>query len=187
MPKAKYIIEDKNRLYLFNISIPVGGNFPSRCWYCDLPKNNTISWDFESGTNLVTTANSPIITSSGALFLTRGIKQGDTVSIINGDDAGEYEVESVDSETQLTLSKSLTDSATGKSFWVGGNWFDVERDNSDVGIGIGKNFNRVLLFKRHSVNKFLKTSDVVTDSLLPINGCPGTTSHRSIVSKGAYT
>lgn len=187
MPKAKYIKALNGRLYLFNINIPVGGNFPSRSWFCDLPKNDAITWDFESGTDLVQTSGSAVVTSAGALFQTRGIKPGDAFFIATGTNAGQYTVDVVDSETQITLTEELDNTQSGKSFWVGGNWFDVERDNSDVGMGIGANFNRVLFFKRHSVHKFQKTQDVATDNLLPIKGAPGTTSHKSIVDTPAYT
>ncbi len=187
MPKAKYIWEYKNRLYLYNITIPIGGAFPSRVWYSNLPTNSTLTWDFESGADLTQSAGSAVVTSAGALFLTRGIKIGDTFIITTGSNAGEYEVESIDSETQITLTKTLTNAQTDKSFWVGGNWFDVSRDNSDVGTGLIKNFDRLLCFKRHSVSKFNKTTDPATDSLLPIKDIPGTLSNRSIVNQGGYT
>lgn len=187
MPKAKYIRELNGRLYLFNINIAVGGNYASRVWYSNLPKNDLITWDFESGTDLVQTASSKVVTSAAGLFKTRGIKSGDKFVIATGTNAGEYVVDTVDLETQITLTEALTNSTTGSSFWVGGNWFDVERNNSDVGMGIGINFNRVLLFKRHSVHKFQKTQDPATDNLLPIKGAPGTTSHRSIVDTPGFT
>lgn len=187
MPKAKFIVLYDERLYVFNITLAVGGNFPSRAWYCDLPKNNAIVWDFESGTDLATTASSAVITSAGSLFKTRGIKVGDPVFITTDADAGQYEVLSVDSETQLTLTQTLTATDTGVSFWVGGNWFDVMRDNSDVGMGIALNSGRLLLFKRFSLHRFTKTADATTDSLEQVKGVPGTVSHRSIASVREYT
>ncbi len=187
MPYSYYIKLYNNRLYLFNIKLLIGGKFASRVWFSNLPKNGVISWDFESGSDLVQTSSSKVVTSAGALFLTRGIKQGDKFTIATGSNVGEYNVDTVDSETQITLIETMTNSQSGKDFWVGGNFFDVERNNSDVGMGLGLNFDRLLCFKRHSVYKFQKTTDSATDNLLPIKGAPGTTSNRSIVDTPGYT
>jgi len=187
MPKAKYIKAGNGRIYLFNINIAVGGSYASRVWFSDIPKNDTIAWDFESGTDLSQTASSKVVTSAGSVFKTRGIKSGDKFIITNEGNAGEYVVDTVDSNTQITLTEALTATETNSSFWIGGNWFDVERNNSDVGMGLGWNFNRLLCFKRHSVYKFQKTQDFATDNLLPIKGAPGTTSHRSIVDTPGFT
>lgn len=187
MPKGKYIIEDKLRVYVFNVNIPVGGNFASRFFYSDLPNNNAIQWGLETGTDLVTTNASAVVTSAGSSFLTRGIKVGDPFFITTDADIGEYEVKSVDSETQITLTKDLTAGDTGVSFWVGGNWEDVARDNSDVGTGIGKNSDRVLFFKRFSLHKWNKGNTDSENSLIPVKGVPGTTSHRSIVNVRDFT
>lgn len=187
MPKARYIFPYEGRLFLFNINIAVGGSFPSRVWYSNLPINNVITWDFESGTNMATTASSAIVTSSGALFKTRGIKPGDPIFITTGSDAGEYTVLSVDSETQLTLTVELANTASSINFWVGGNWFDVKRDNSDVGKWLEENGGRLLCFKRLSLSRFLKTDDAATDSLEPVKGAPGTVAGRGVVSFKQYT
>jgi len=187
MPKGKFIKEDKLRLYVFNTNIPVGGNFASRFFYSDLPVNNAIQWGIETGTDLATTASSDVVTSAGSLFLTRGIKVGDPFFITTDADIGEYEVKTVDSETQITLTEDLTANDTGVSFWVGGNWEDVARDNSDVGMGIGKNNDRVLFFKRFSLHKWNKGTTDAENTLIPVKGVPGTTSHRSIVNVRDFT
>ena len=187
MPKGKYIIEDKLRVYVFNAKIPVGGEFNSRFFYSDLPRNDTIAWGIETGTDLVTTNASAVVTSAGSQFLTNGIKVGDPFFITTGADAGEYEVKSVDSETQITLTEDLTAAATGVSFWVGGNWEDVKRDNSDVGMGLGLNSDRVLFFKRFSLHKWNKGNTDSENSLIPVKGVPGTTSHRSITNVRDFT
>lgn len=189
MPKSKYIKAYAERLWLFNISVPVGGNFPSRVWLSDPPINNAIRWGFESGTDLATTASSGVVTSAGALFITRGVEVGDNFFIVGGSDDGEYEVASVDSETQITLTTDLTATASNQSFWVGNNWFDIARDNSDVGKGIGRNSDRILFFKRFSLWKFLKGNalDNSGDSLIEIKGVPGTTSNRSITNVRDWT
>jgi len=187
MPKAKFIKEYGGRLYLGHINIAIGGTFASRIWFCDLPKNNAIVWGFESGTDGVTTAASAVVTSAAALFKTRGIKIGDPFFLAEGSDIGEYEVLSVDSNTQITLTQTLTTAATALDFWIGGNWFDVQRNNSDVLMGLGKNSDRLLCFKRQSVHRFQKTQNLETDSLIQIKGIPGTTSGRSITNIKEYT
>lgn len=187
MPKAKYIKEYNQRLYLFNINLAVGGSFASRVWFSDLIKNGAITWGFESGTDLATTASSAVVTSAGAAFIARNIKVGDPFYIVEGSDIGEYEVRSVDSATQITLTTALTATASNIDFWVGGNWFDVARDNSDVGMGLGKNSDRILLFKRNSLYKFQKTPDESTDTLIEIRGVPGTVSQRSVVNIRDWT
>jgi hypothetical protein len=187
MPKSPYIILVNSRLYLFGINIAVGGTFKSRAWYCDLPKNNALTWGFESGTDLAQTANSAVITSAGSVFKSRNIKVGDKIFITTGTNAGEYVIKSVDSETQLTLTTELVNTQSGNSFWCGGNWFDVERDNSDIAMGLGKNGSKVLFFKRFSLNAFIKTDDASTDSLNGVRGAPGTTSHRSITNIKGWT
>jgi hypothetical protein len=187
MPKGKFIVEDKLRLYVFNVSIPQGGNYPSRFFYCDLPKNNVIQWGIETGADLASSATTAVVTSAGSLFVTRGIKVGDPFFIVSGNNAGEYEVKTIDSETQITLTTNVTNTTSNQSFWVGGNWEDVARDNSDVGMGIGKNADRVLFFKRFSVHKWSKGVTDSDNTLIPVKGVPGTVSHRSIVNVRDFT
>ena len=69
----KYIRVLDVTVYLFNIKI-AGVSYPSRCWFSDPPRNNTITWGLETGTNLAQTSGSKVVTSSGALFKTRNIK-----------------------------------------------------------------------------------------------------------------
>lgn len=187
MPKGKFIIEDKLRLYVFNVNIPVGGNYPSRFFYCDLPKNNTLQWGIETGTDGVATAASATFTSAGSLFVTRGIKVGDPFFIVGAGNAGEYEVKSITSETVLELTTNLVNALSSEDFWVGGNWEDVARDNSDVGMGISKNSDRVLFFKRFSLHKWNKGVTDAENTLIPVKGVPGTVSHRSIVNVRDFT
>ena len=187
MPKSKFIKEYAVRLFLFNLNLPVGGNFPSRIWFSDLPVNNAITWGFESGTDLASTAASATVTSAGGAFQTRNIKVGDPFFIVGGNNDGEYEVQSVNSQTSITLTKTVTNTNTNQSFWVGGNYFDVARDNSDVGMGLGKNSDRILFFKRFSLWKFLKGDTDESDSLIEIKGVPGTVSHRSITNVRDWT
>jgi hypothetical protein len=54
---------------------------------------------------VVATSDPDALTSVGATFITSGVEVGDTVEIIG---QGEFYVESVDSETQLTLHKAPT-------------------------------------------------------------------------------
>lgn len=66
--------------------------------------------------DLVTTASSAVVTSSSSAFITDGVMAGDTFVIGTGPDVGNYSVSSVDSETQITLSSTLSTSNTGVVF-----------------------------------------------------------------------
>ena len=190
-PFGKYIIVDKSRLYVFNCGLVTIGTFASRFFYTDLPTDSGASisavWGLQVGIDLVTTAASDIVTSVLADFITNGIKVGDPFFIFEGADIGQYEVKSVDSANQITLTEDLTATASNLDYWTGGNWEDVERNNSDVGMGIGKNNDRVLFFKRFSVHKWNKGDTDAENTLIPIKGIPGTTSHRSIVNVRDFT
>lgn len=72
----------------------------------------------ESGSDLDTTANSPIVESLGSTFQSNGIKAGDFLYISSGSDIGTYVIYSVDSETQLTLTQLMTATST-ESFTTG--------------------------------------------------------------------
>ncbi|MBI9075751.1 MAG: Ig-like domain-containing protein [Desulfatibacillum sp.] len=65
--------------------------------------------DVTSG-NGATVYNSGVFVSNDATFLTSGYQVGDTVTIVDGKDAGTYEILSVDSETQVTLDTTLSTS-----------------------------------------------------------------------------
>lgn len=179
-PQARFIRRLGTRLYLYDVQFGTY-SFPSRVYYSDLPKNNTITWDLEWGTDLAQSSSSKVITSAGSAFITRGIKVGDPVFITSGTNQGQYTVYSVDSETQITLVETLTNAQTNSSFWVGGNWFDVTTDDGDTGKGIMDSGGRLLCFKVNSLHRYDGAS------LLPINGAPGTTSPRSIGNVRRFT
>jgi len=67
-------------------------------------------------TDLVTTASSGVVTSACSTFQTDGVQAGDSFAIGTGPDAGTYTVQSVDSETQITLTTTLTGTRTGIRF-----------------------------------------------------------------------
>lgn len=181
-PIAKYIKEQDVRLYLGNIKIR-GTSYPSRVWWSDYPENNSIVWGLETGTNLVTTASSAVVTSTGSTFLTNNIKVGDKLTIENGTDAGEYTVRTIDSETQLTLTETLTTTDTNLNFWVGGNYFDVKTDNGDVITGFGQNSSELLIFKRLSLHRYNTRGGTLRQE----RQVPGTGSNRSIVNWNDFT
>jgi len=81
--KGKYIKKYNTKLYLGNVTI-AGVSYPSRVWYSDLPlADGTLRWGIESGTNLVQTAGSAIITSTGAKFKDNNVKVGcNRVSVV---------------------------------------------------------------------------------------------------------
>lgn len=180
-PKGQFVKEHLNQLYLYKINIG-GTDYPSRVWRSDLPKNGAITWGLETGSDLAQTASSAVITSAGSLFKTRNIKVGDPILITSGDNAGEYTVQSVDSETQITLTATLVSNATNSSFWVGSNWFDVATDDGDYGMGIGETSNELFFFKKNSVYRY----NALEEELRKVKTAPGTTSPRSIVSYGSY-
>ncbi|OYT63035.1 hypothetical protein B6U67_03770 [Methanosarcinales archaeon ex4484_138] len=70
----------------------------------------------QTGTDGATTASSAVFTSSSATFQTNGVQAGDHLTITSGSDTGTYEIQSVDSETQVTLTTALTTTATGISY-----------------------------------------------------------------------
>jgi len=181
-PIGKYIKSHTVKLFIGNIQIN-GTYYRSRVWMSDLPKNDQIQWGLETGSDLVTTVDSAVITSSGSTFKTNGIKVGDKIILESGSSAGEYTVRSVDSETQITLSETLSSSGTGIDFWVGGNWFDVKTDDGDELTGFGSNSNELLIFKNNSVHRY----NVQANTLRQIKEAPGTSSGRSIVDEDEFT
>lgn len=183
---SKFIISGESRMFLFNIQIQKNNpvRYSTRVWYSNPPLRNTIQWGFEEGSDLVTTADSAVVTSASSLFVNRGIKVGDTFFITTGSDERdkEYIVQSIDSQTQITLTESLSATATGIEFWVGSNWFDVGSDDGDVGNGIGIASNEIVFVKKNSVHRY----NVSGEELRRIKDVPGTTSSRSVISWGSY-
>jgi len=190
-PFAKYIIEYNSRLYAFNCALSGIGSFASRVFYTDLPVNSagtqTVTWGLQIGNDLVTTASSAVVSSSLADFIRNGVKVGDPFFIYEGSDVGEYEVKTVDSANQITLTTTLTATSSNLDYWAGGNWFDVSTNNSDMGMGLGKNADRLLCFKRFSLHKFNKGTSADLDTLIQIKNVPGTTSQRSVVNMYDWT
>jgi hypothetical protein len=177
-------VENYNvRLYLGNIKIS-GVAYPSRTWYSDFPKSNgTLVWGIQAGSDLEQTISTDVVTSVGALFLTNGIKIGDPFTITSGDNAGQYTVKFITSETSITLTTTLGATATNSSYWAGSNYFDVATDDGDSIVGYGKNSSELLIFKRNSLHKYNSTGG----ELRQVKGAPGTTSRRSIVNLADYT
>lgn len=181
-PIAKYVLNHKTRLYLGHIKINDTW-YRSRVWYSDLPSNNQIVWGLETGTNLAQTASSAEVTSSGATFKTNNIKVGDPFIIETGDNAGQYTVRAIDSETQITLTETLDNTATNSTFWVGGNWFDVKTDDGDILTGFGENSNEIIPFKRNSLHRY----NSLGGTLRQVKKTPGTGSNRSVINLNEYT
>jgi hypothetical protein len=180
--KGKYIKRYNTRLFLGNVTI-AGVSYPSRVWYSDLPKADySLRWGIESGTNLVQTAGSSVVTSEGAKFKDNNIKVGSQITITTGDNAGEYTVQKIDSETQLTLTEALTYSASNSSYWVGSNYFDVETDDGDEIKGFGVNSNELIILKNSSTHRYSSTG-----TLRKSRTTIGTSSPRSIVDLNDYT
>jgi len=95
-----------------NLDSPESGEGP--CAGCHMP-NADHHFEVEGMyvNDLVTTDGSAVVTSASATFVTHGLTAGDTFTLTNGDDKGDYLINSVQSETQLTLDSVMTDDATG--------------------------------------------------------------------------
>lgn len=180
VPLSKYIkAHTDNRLYLAYLKIG-SLEFPSRVWYSDLPINDTIQWGYEQKTNLSTTAGSNRVTSALAGFKTYDLEVGDPFFITSGADAGEYRIKEIESDLSLRLNDYngqdvvLTTTATDVSYWAGGNFFDVRRDDGDYLTWIESAFNQMLCFKRETLHRYNGSS------LAEVRNAPGTTSGRSV-------
>ncbi len=66
--------------------------------------------------DLLTTSASAVVTSASSTFLTDGVVAGDAFAIATGPDIGTYIVATVDSETQITLTTTLSVTRTNISF-----------------------------------------------------------------------
>lgn len=186
LPLSRYLRQYNERMYLAFIKIG-STEYSSRVWYSDLPINDTIQWGYEYGTNLTTTGGDNRVTSSTAYFKTYNIKRGDPFFILTGADAGQYSVKSIESETALRLADyngndfTFTATASSITFWCGGNYFDVQRDDGDYLTWIDRNFEQLLLFKRDSLHRYNGTSR------MQVKGVPGTTSGRSVINGKDWT
>lgn len=157
MPMAKYMKRWKTQLYLGFCKFPQSGvetwdkdpiassvaaadiTFASRVFYPDVPSDRkTLKWGllwsntfrtrFDGDNKLFINKNLDVG------FITCGIKFGDPLFILNGDDlsVGQYTIASVDAEDQVTLIQKVPKTLTASSGWCGSNWFDVNTDDNDV-------------------------------------------------------
>lgn len=177
-PKGRYINLYGRRLavgYVNYFSL----DFPSRVWLSDIAAaNDTLKWGLTSGTDLITTADSAVVTSNQAKFTDRNIKVGDSFVITSGTNAKTYAVSNLLNNANLEITPAPTYTGTGQSFWVGGNYLDVKTDDGDVVTGLGDNSGRLLIFKRNSLHRWAEGQLEVEE----VKGAPGTPSHRSIVN-----
>jgi hypothetical protein len=152
-----------------------GQTFPSRVWHTDNPYNYTPRWGLEYGTSLDQTAGSSVVTADGTYFKTYGIKAADNFFILTGANAGQYTVESIDSNNQITLLETLDHTVSDSTFIVGSNYFDVRTDDNDHLMGLGVTSNRLMCYKQFSLHRYNGSS------LIQVPRAPGTSSGRSIV------
>ncbi|MBM4036925.1 MAG: hypothetical protein FJ290_00295 [Planctomycetes bacterium] len=73
-----------------------------------LRETDAYSHVFMNTNNDLTTASSNVVTSASAKFETDGVLPGDKFVILSGPDMGEYTVQIVNSQTQITLTQTLT-------------------------------------------------------------------------------
>ena len=117
-PVAKFIFNHQSKVFLYGLKIDNGGDsvleYPSRFWESDFPRENTLRWGLQYGPALNTTAGSAVVTDASALFASREIKIGDDFFITQGLNkrAKNFEVLSIDSDTQITLTETLTFTST---------------------------------------------------------------------------
>lgn len=180
VPLSKYIKLWKGQLYLGYVNI-AGVEYSSRIWRSDPPRNNVLTWGYETGTNLTTIGGNGLVSSANAGFLANNIKRGDPFFITSGAAQGEYRVLSVSADQQIILTNiypylAPTQSSTGASYWAGGNWLDFDRDDGDFITGLAENTYQLIVFKRDSLHRY--------DGLKPakVRGAVGTTSPRSIAN-----
>jgi hypothetical protein len=180
LPLSQYLKVWNERLYLGYIKIG-STEYSSRVWYSNLPKNDILNWGYEIGTNLQTVAANTLVTSYNAGFKTYGLKRGDPLFILSGNDIGQYSINTVVDDQHLVLTEPMTTTASSISYWTGGNFFDVSRDDGDFITWLGENNNELLVFKRDSLwryNGSYKTR--VLDAV-------GTTSGRSVINLHTLT
>ena len=181
-PDAYLIRREGVRLFLGDVTIN-NKRYKSRVWHSDLPgADNSLSWGLEFGTNLVQTANSAVVTSVGAGFLSRNIKVGDPLTIEDGRNKGEHTVQSIDSSTQLTLTTNLNHTVAASTYWVGGNYFDIETDDGDGLRALGRLSGELLCYKANSLHRY----NVSGKQRRKIEGAVGTTSSRGVVTLNQY-
>lgn len=183
-PQSYGIVSQANRLFLLKPTI-LNTVYKSRVWHSDLPgavTNNGLTWGYEEGSDLATTADSGVVTSASAKFIDYNIKVGDPFYITTDGDVGKYTVQSVDSNTQITLVEDLTATDTNVSYWVGRNWFDVKTSDGDDIVTAVDNFNELVIYKRNSVHRYNQFGN----ELRQIKKVKGTTSAASVIAEGDY-
>lgn len=170
-PKGRYIKRWKDLLFLADY------NKGNRVNSSDVPANlsgsQPLTWGWQDGVYMSTTSGSPVVTDVNGHFKAYNIKPGDLARL--GDTVKvDYYVKTVDSDTQITLTENVPDTAIQTAHYeIGSNWFLVGEDDGDSITGFGENSNRLLIFKtfslwRYDGNEAIKVADV------------GTTSQRSV-------
>lgn len=177
-PISKYLKRWRNAMYLGFVKIN-GTNYPSRVMYSNFPDidgngNKTIQWGFMSGSNASVVAGSSNFTAANAGFKTYQLKVGDPLIIESGANAGLYTIASVDADQIIKINETFQSTQSNITYWAGGNWFDVETDNSDTIMGLSENSDLLLVYKQDTLHRYNGSS------LRTVRG-PGTSSNRSIV------
>lgn len=124
-PKAKFVL-NKGTTIASDDTIKIIGNYTSAS------STRTVV----TGTDGAPSVGTDNFISAGSTFSTSGIVAGDMLIIEDGDDIGSYIVDSVDSETQLSLDDHAGDPVsftgdTGNTFQVGKIIFNGRIESSD--------------------------------------------------------
>jgi len=175
LPLSKFIYNWLDRMYLGYVKIG-STTYPNRVWNSNLPKNDIFYWGYETSSTLRTWAGSKVVVDDNAYFKTYGLQEGNPFFITSGADAGEYLIETIESEHRLTLTEALTATTTTGSYWAGGNYVDYYTNDNDVIMQLHENYSRLLVFKRDSLFRYDQQVKV------RIPGSPGTTSSLSVAT-----
>jgi len=204
LPRAKFVMPYRNRLYFayckppFWTTTDITYFWKNIVFYTDYAD---LSYKYVSGANASVFQMKPGVSFSLDMdrghslkadnnkfmdrfgyFISRGIKVGDPLYVVNGENSGTYTVASVDSETTITTVEKFPENSGNQAWWVGGNWFYAGNisDNDEV-TGMGVNNDRLLIFRRWNMYRYDESN------LIEIKGAPGTTSGRSVQNIKEYT
>lgn len=199
-PLAKHAAVYANRIFIGNCRIPINENpdpfgqsdtvfltynpvFKNRIFYSDFPQQKYLTWGFGKG--LIASANAgavrvtvPQAQREGSYFISNNIKEGDPIFIhhsgVSSNPWRQYTVKVVESEYAIQLATPLV-ANTVNTYWVGGNWFDVDPGDNDEIMGLQEDGNNLVIFKNFTTHRYNDSSLVKIQNI-------GTTSSKSLVN-----
>jgi hypothetical protein len=114
---AQNFFDDYNDFY--NNTADLGGAASWSKGANDIAVNPSFANAVQRTGSTATTTTGNHLVQTGATFQTWGVQPGDVVQIVSGTGptAGHYDIASVDSETQITVTQTLTANATANKVW----------------------------------------------------------------------